>query len=159
MPFYTGSLFQEPLSAMAIICIIIIINNENIKRIIWRRRFLKIKKINQKINPKLNPNKTKNIRKISNRLTGNIASGKSEAESIFRKHDIPTLDADKVVKDLLNGTQTYQKIKDKYKNLYPEIVLKKYNNLNKKLLRKIIFKDPKQKVSKDLLHPQVQQVI
>ena len=86
------------------------------------------------------------MKKLVIGLTGNIASGKSEAESIFRKHDIPTLDADKVVKDLLMpGTQTYQKIKDKYKNLYPEIVLKKYNNLNKKLLRKIIFKDPKQK--------------
>ena len=101
------------------------------------------------------------MKKLVIGLTGNIASGKSEAESIFRKHDIPTLDADKVVKDLLMpGTQTYQKIKDKYKNLYPEIVLKKYNNLNKKLLRKIIFKDPKQKkFLEDLLHPQVQQVM
>jgi dephospho-CoA kinase len=101
------------------------------------------------------------MKKLVIGLTGNIASGKSEAESIFRKHDIPTLDADKVVKDLLMpGTQTYQKIKDKYKNLYPEIILKKSNNLNKKLLRKIIFKDPKQKkFLEDLLHPQVQQVM
>jgi dephospho-CoA kinase len=94
-------------------------------------------------------------------LTGNIASGKSEVENIFRKDDIPTLDADKIVKDLLMpGTQIYQQIKDKYKNLYPEIILKKSSHLNKKLLREIIFKDPKQKkFLEDLLHPQVQQVM
>ena len=101
------------------------------------------------------------MKKLVIGLTGNIASGKSEIENIFKKNDIPTLDADKIVKDLLiPGTQIYQQIKDKYKNLYPEIILKKSNNLNKKLLREIIFKDPKQKkFLEDLLHPQVRQVM
>ncbi len=89
-------------------------------------------------------------------LTGGIASGKTTITDYIRKHkNIPILDADIISRELIKpNTYGYEKILDYFGN---KIIDKKNNSekaINRKLLRKMIFKhsESKEWVEK-LLHP------
>ena len=93
-------------------------------------------------------------------LTGGIASGKSTITNYIKKHkNIPILDADKLSRDLIKPkTYGYKKILDYFGN---KIIDNKNNSkkeINRKLLRNIIFKNSENKVwIEKLLHPLIKQ--
>lgn len=102
-------------------------------------------------------------------LTGGIASGKNYIADIFKqKYNIPIIDADHIVKDILNpdtelfDQNLYNKILDKFgKQILDNN--KNSNNiyyLDKKKIRELVFnnKDNK-KWLENLLHPIVNQTI
>lgn len=84
-------------------------------------------------------------------LTGNIASGKTTAAKIFSNMGIEVINADQVSRDLtLKGTPAYEKIVAHYGT---RIVLED-GQLNRRLLREIIFSDPDERTWLEaLLHP------
>jgi dephospho-CoA kinase len=89
-------------------------------------------------------------------LTGGIASGKTTITNFIRKHkNIPILDADNLSRELMKpNTYGYKKILDYFGG---KIIDNKNNSeraINRKLLRKIIFKhaESKEWIEK-LLHP------
>ena len=93
-------------------------------------------------------------------LTGGIASGKSTITNYIRKHkNIPILDADNLSRELIKpNTYGYKKILDYFGN---KIIDNKNNSeraINRKLLRKIIFKhsESKEWIEK-LLHPLIKE--
>ncbi|MDC3121811.1 dephospho-CoA kinase [Prochlorococcus sp. AH-716-J21] len=93
-------------------------------------------------------------------LTGGIASGKTTITNYIRKHkNIPILDADNLSKELIKpNTYGYKKILDYFGN---KIIDNKNNSeraINRKLLRKIIFKhsESKEWIEK-LLHPLIKE--
>ena len=82
-------------------------------------------------------------------LTGGIASGKSTITNYIRVNkNIPILDADNLSRELIKpNTYGYKKILDYFGN---QIIDKKdnlENEINRKLLRKIIFKHAESKES------------
>ncbi len=93
-------------------------------------------------------------------LTGGIASGKTTITNYIRKHkNIPILDADNLSKELIKpNTYGYKKILDYFGN---KIIDNKNNSdkaINRKLLRKIIFKHSKSKEwIEKLLHPLIKE--
>ena len=93
-------------------------------------------------------------------LTGGIASGKTTITNYIRKHkNIPILDADKLSRELIKpNTYGYKKILDYFGN---KIIDNKNNSekaINRKLLRKIIFKNSENKVwIEKLLHPLIKE--
>ncbi len=94
-------------------------------------------------------------------LTGGIASGKSTiTEYIKTNKKIPILDADNLSRELIKpNTIGYKKILD---NFGPQII-DKYSSekqINRKLLKKIIFKDKKNRewINK-LLHPLIKETM
>jgi len=106
-----------------------------------------------------------NIQKSKNNqrrigLTGGIASGKTTITNYIRKHkNIPILDADHLSKELIKpNTYGYKKILDYFGN---KIIENKNNSeraINRKLLRKIIFRhsESKEWIEK-LLHPLIKE--
>jgi len=93
-------------------------------------------------------------------LTGGIASGKTTITNYIRKHkNIPIFDADKLSRELIKpNTYGYKKILDYFGN---KIIDNKNNSekeINRKLLRKIIFKhsESKEWIEK-LLHPLIKE--
>ena len=93
-------------------------------------------------------------------LTGGIASGKTTITNYIRKHkNIPILDADNLSRQLIKpNTYGYKKIIDYFGN---KIIDNKNNSeraINRKLLRKIIFKhsESKEWIEK-LLHPLIKE--
>ena len=93
-------------------------------------------------------------------LTGGIASGKTTITNYIRKHkNIPILDADNLSRELIKpNTYGYKKILDYFGN---QIIDNKNNServINRKLLRKIIFKhsESKEWIEK-LLHPLIKE--
>ncbi len=93
-------------------------------------------------------------------LTGGIASGKTTITNYIRKHkNIPILDADHFSRELIKpNTYGYKKILDYFGN---KIIDNKNNSereINRKLLRNIIFKHSESKdwIEK-LLHPLVKE--
>ena len=93
-------------------------------------------------------------------LTGGIESGKSTITNYIRKHkNIPILDADHFSRELIKpNTFGYKKILDYFGN---EIIDNKSNSekeINRKLLRNIIFKhsESKEWIEK-LLHPLIKE--
>ena len=104
------------------------------------------------------PQKTiNNQRRIG--LTGGIASGKSTITDYIRTNKkIPILDADNLSRQLIEpNTIGYQKILDYFGNQ----IIDKYSSekeINKKLLRNIIFEDEKdRKWIQNLLHPLIKE--
>ena len=93
-------------------------------------------------------------------LTGGIASGKSTITNYIRKHkNIPILDADDLSRELIKpNTYGYKKILDYFGN---QIIDNKSNTeqeINRKLLRKIIFKHSESKKwIEQLLHPLIKE--
>ena len=105
------------------------------------------------------PHKSKNKqRRIG--LTGGIASGKTTITNYIRKHkNIPILDADNLSRELIKpNTYGYKKILDYFGN---KIIDNKNNSeraINRKLLRKIIFKNSESKEwIEKLLHPLIKE--
>jgi dephospho-CoA kinase len=93
-------------------------------------------------------------------LTGGIASGKTTITNYIRKHkNVPILDADNLSRELIKpNTYGYKKILDYFGN---KIIDNKNNSeklINRKLLRKIIFKNSKSKEwIEKLLHPLIKE--
>ena len=93
-------------------------------------------------------------------LTGGIASGKSTITNYIRKHkNIPILDADHLSRELIKpNTYGYKKILDYFGN---KIIDNKNNSereINRKLLRNIIFKHSASKEwIEKLLHPLIKE--
>ena len=93
-------------------------------------------------------------------LTGGIASGKTTITNYIRKHkNIPILDADNLSRELIKpNTYCYKKILDYFGN---EIINNKNNSekeINRTLLRNIIFKNSESKKwIEKLLHPLVKE--
>ena len=93
-------------------------------------------------------------------LTGGIASGKTTITNYIRKHkNIPILDADNLSRELIKpNTYGYRKILDYFGN---KIIDNKNNSeraINRKLLRKIIFKNSESKEwIEKLLHPLIKE--
>ncbi len=93
-------------------------------------------------------------------LTGGIASGKSTITNYIRKHKkIPILDADNLSRELIKpNTYGYKKILDYFGN---QIIDKKNNTrkeINRKLLKNIIFKNSESKEwIENLLHPLIKE--
>ena len=92
-------------------------------------------------------------------LTGGIASGKTTVTNYIRKHkNIPILDADDLSRELIKpNTYGYRKILDYFGNK----IIDNNNSeraINRKLLRKIIFKhsESKEWIEK-LLHPLIKE--
>ena len=103
--------------------------------------------------------KSKNNQRIIG-LTGGIASGKTTITNYIRKHKkIPILDADHFSRELIKpNTYGYKKILDYFGN---KIIDNKNNSereINRKLLRKIIFKHSASKEwIEKLLHPLIKE--
>ena len=93
-------------------------------------------------------------------LTGGIASGKTTITNYIRKHKkIPILDADNVSRELIKpNTYVYKEILDYFGN---QIIDHKNNSdkeINRKLLRNIIFKNSESKKwIEKLLHPLIKE--
>ena len=93
-------------------------------------------------------------------LTGGIASGKTTITNYIREHkNIPILDADNLSRELIKpNTYGYKKILDYFGN---KIIDNKNNSeklINRKLLRKIIFKNSESKKwIEKLLHPLIKE--
>ena len=100
----------------------------------------------------------KNQRRIG--LTGGIASGKSTITTYIKKNkNIPILDADILSRELVRpNTEIYAKILEYFGN---QIIDNQNNSsklINRKLLRKIIFKHPASKEwIEKLLHPLIKE--
>ena len=92
-------------------------------------------------------------------LTGGIASGKSTITNYIRTlKKIPILDADNLSKELIKPNSiSYKKIVDYFGNK----IIDKYSSkkaINRKLLKKIIFEDEKdRKWIQKLLHPLIKE--
>ena len=92
-------------------------------------------------------------------LTGGIASGKSTITDYIRTYKkIPILDADEISKELIKpNTKGYREILEYFGNQ----IIDKFSSekiINRKLLRKIIFKDEKNKEwIQNLLHPLIKE--
>ena len=93
-------------------------------------------------------------------LTGGIASGKTTITNYIKKHkNIPIIDADHLSKELIKpNTYGYKKILDYFGN---KIIDNKNNSereINRKLLRNIIFKHSESKKwIEELLHPLIRE--
>jgi len=90
-------------------------------------------------------------------LTGGIGSGKSTVAQFFKELGVTVIDADVIAHELVvPSTQAFKKIITHFGNK----VLNKQGELDRKLLRKLIFHDIKQKKwLENLLHPLVYQEI
>jgi len=103
--------------------------------------------------------KTKNKQRTIG-LTGGIASGKTTITNYIRKHkNIPVLDADHFSRELIKpNTYGYKRILDYFGNKIIENKNKSEREINRKLLRKIIFKhsESKEWIEK-LLHPLIKE--
>ena len=93
-------------------------------------------------------------------LTGGIASGKTTITNYIRKNKhIPKLDADHLSKELIKpNTYGYKKILDYFGNKIIDNNNNSERAINRKLLRKIIFKHPESKEwIEKLLHPLIKE--
>ena len=93
-------------------------------------------------------------------LTGGIASGKSTITNYIRKHkNIPILDADDLSRELIKpNTYGYKKILNYFGNQIIDNKNNKEQKINRKLLRKIIFKNSESKKwIEKLLHPLIKE--
>ena len=93
-------------------------------------------------------------------LTGGIASGKTTITNYIRKHkNIPILDADNLSRELIKpNTYGYKKILDYFGNKIIENKNHSEKAINRKLLRKIIFKQSESKEwIEKLLHPLIKE--
>jgi len=93
-------------------------------------------------------------------LTGGIASGKSTITNYIKKHkNIPILDADNLSRELIKpNTYGYKKILNYFGNQIIDNKNNKEQKINRKLLRKIIFKNSESKKwIEKLLHPLIKE--
>ena len=91
---------------------------------------------------------------IKTAITGNIASGKSEAEKILSEHNFPVIDTDKITHFLLeNSAEVKEKIR---KNFSGHDIYDENGMISRKKLGKIVFSDQKLlKILENIIHPEV----
>ena len=86
-------------------------------------------------------------------LTGGIGSGKSTVSKIFLSMGVKVFDADLIAKDILETEEVKEEKKEK---LGKEFINLKSNSVDKKLLKKEIFNNPKKlEVLNRIVHPKV----
>ena len=93
-------------------------------------------------------------------LTGGVASGKTTITNYIRKHkNIPILDADHFSRELIKpNTYGYKKILDYFGNKIIDNKSNSEREINRKLLRNIIFKHSASKEwIEKLLHPLIKE--
>lgn len=90
-------------------------------------------------------------------LTGGIGSGKSAASSFLSSLGITIIDADRIAFQITSqGTKSFEEILSHYG---PSILLEN-GDLNRKIIRDTIFKQPNEKKwLEQLLHPQIRKII
>ena len=93
-------------------------------------------------------------------LTGGIGSGKSTVADAFRALGVQVVDADQASREVVKpGTKALKSIDKHFSKINPDI-LQADGQLNRALLREIIFKDTEQKVwLENLLHPLIREWI
>jgi len=84
-------------------------------------------------------------------LTGGIGSGKSAAAELFKDIGVDLIDADDLARDSLNiNSEGYKLFIEQFGDKY----LDRNNNINRELIRKIIFNDPVAKLKlENIIHP------
>ena len=93
-------------------------------------------------------------------LTGGIGSGKTTITNYIRKHkNIPIIDSDNLSRELTKpNTYGYEKILDYFGNKIIDNKNNSERSINRKLLRKIIFKNSESKEwIEKLLHPLIKE--
>lgn len=87
-------------------------------------------------------------------LTGNICAGKSTAENVFKKNNVPVIDADTIVHLLLANDETViQQVKELFE---PNNIFDENNKIDRKILGQLVFQDEqKRKELEKILHPRV----
>ena len=90
-------------------------------------------------------------------ITGNIGSGKSTAISFFDSLGITVINADKISRDLTKaGKPAFLEIR----HHFGESVLNQYGELNRPLLRQLVFSEANQRLwLENLLHPLIRESI
>ena len=90
-------------------------------------------------------------------LTGGIACGKSTVAGLFQEHGIESVDADLIVRNLLNSDQTLQD--QIWAHFGPEY-FDTSGELDRKALRERIFANPDdRKYLESLIHPRVREFL
>ncbi|OGT29737.1 MAG: dephospho-CoA kinase [Gammaproteobacteria bacterium RIFCSPHIGHO2_12_FULL_35_23] len=86
-------------------------------------------------------------------LTGGIGSGKSVTADLFKQLGTTVIDADKIAREVIKPhTKAYQQIISKFGST----ILQDDQQINRKLLREVIFKEPQNKLWLEaLLHPEI----
>lgn len=86
-------------------------------------------------------------------LTGSIASGKSTVSNMFRKLNIPVIDADEIARDVVEpGNTAYNDIVD----LFGKDILLNDGMIDRKKLGSIIFADKEKRIQlNEIVHPAV----
>ncbi|WP_416827679.1 dephospho-CoA kinase [Ectobacillus polymachus] len=86
-------------------------------------------------------------------LTGGIASGKSTVSSMFRKLNIPVIDADAIAREVVEqGKPAY----DQIVKTFGQAILYEDGSINRKKLGDIIFQDEqKRAILNGIVHPAV----
>ncbi len=93
-------------------------------------------------------------------ITGTIGAGKSLLGNILEEQDIPVIDTDKIVHELLHLDQ---EVKEQIKANFPSVLTKlegaHEEQIDRKKLAKIIFNDKEAKTKlESILHPKVRKV-
>ena len=90
-------------------------------------------------------------------LTGGIGSGKTTVSEIFKSKNIPIIDTDVIARQLV------EKDKPAYIEIikiFGEDILDKDKNINRKILRKIIFSSEEKRLQlENILHPLIWEVV
>lgn len=90
-------------------------------------------------------------------LTGNIASGKSTVIKCFRSLGIQTISADQIARELTRSNEPAFAL---IKNHFGEQVINNLGELNRPLLRKLIFASVEHRLwLENLLHPLIRKAI
>ena len=90
-------------------------------------------------------------------LTGGIGSGKSSAANFFIELGIDVIDADEVSKNILDSNK---EAKNEFIDSFGKEFLDTNNNIDRDLLRSIIFKDEhKKSLLESIIHPLVREEI
>ena len=84
-------------------------------------------------------------------LTGGIGSGKSAAAGLFKDIGVDLIDADDLARDALNrNSKGYKLFIEQFGDKY----LDEYKNINRELIRKLIFNDSAAKLKlENIIHP------
>ncbi len=97
------------------------------------------------------------LNKFTVALTGGIASGKSTIANIFVKLGITILDADQIVHEILMSDNY---IKDVLLNRFSNNILNKKQQIDKKILKDIIYTQDEDRIFvENLLHSQVRKIM
>ncbi len=90
-------------------------------------------------------------------LTGGIGSGKTTVSNLFKALGVPIIDTDLIAQEVvLPGKPGHKMVLDHF----GKHILNSDDTLNRKLLRKIVFNDEKQRIClEQILHPFILQTI